>query len=943
MSYAVYGHPGGSPTRRAYDLFDPGAPYGNVAPPSSELQQQYQPLQPRGYGAYSHDGAPANGYAEPPYAHHHHAVSDPGSHGGGIALDVAPHERGRLVSPSTIHTPDLRGQHQVASPVQMPHHRHPGEYYAAYAEPHASPYLAGPTDDNMLQYRQNSSENHHMPLQHQPHSPYAPHTPVPPPAPMPIRASSGLAVPSVHARDAQASPPQPQPVPPPPPASYGPSLKVLQWTPQRGEADTQVTIILEATAIRNARPSPFTGAPGSFGPPGMSVHDPRAVGANRRFVVAFGQAPAATQFMRAQVIDGNGVGQSMSAGPNEEDAFVVLTTFVPPRSRMGAPSERVMVVVKTVDVDSDACIESCIVGEWDPQTVYSATPQQPTTPRLHTLKRTGEELYSPRTNGPGSHRSASEVVHGTTIRQQSDWHGRSPVLSRDSATPAVPSGSGSQANGYGQVPNDAKAANDHGGQSAARSATSSSQPQLVRTSQLASSKNSTGATYSHKVVLKMQGDLNLMAMGWSNEEWTARRRLVQFWPQQDGNVLNLAFRPIAQHEYVANTIVVSCIFRDEWNECFVTSVDTIYLLEALVGARFSVEEKNRIRRNLEGFKPMTVSKSKADAEPFFKLIMGFPNPKPRNIEKDVKVFPWKALSQALKKVMSKYSANYPLGADGAATASREAPNSPPAPATSGVQPPSRAHSPHITHTEPSPQLGAISPRPLQASPRSIATVPGSPFLSPPAPNGGGSSAHAGGFRSAPQSPYGSHSFRPPSLEEAAYGSVLALDVPYSSNKSLSLLAAPLPLAGVSGRRKSSFARPAQQTHLFPAAEDYGILASYLQQPQLYSANPLYEHQDARSENGLGPSSISLPGPVSHAHLRSVSEGLQLYPQSPQPLTNSGDMEDLTPLTGLSGAELDGESLDIRSGGLDGLSSRSQTHLPSSSALDIDSASQPGPE
>lgn len=162
------------------------------------------------------------------------------------------------------------------------------------------------------------------------------------------------------------------------------------------------------------------------------------------------------------------------------------------------------------------------------------------------------------------------------------------------------------------------------------------------------------ATYSNKAVLKLQGDLDQMAMGWSNEEWTNRRRLVQFWRNQDGNNINMTFRPISPNEYVLNSIVISCIFRDEWNECFVTSVDAIYLLEALVGTRFSVEEKNRIRRNLEGFKPITVSKAKAESEPFFKLIMGFPNPKPRNIEKDVKVFPWKVLSSALKKVMSKY-------------------------------------------------------------------------------------------------------------------------------------------------------------------------------------------------------------------------------------------------------------------------------------------------
>jgi hypothetical protein len=77
-------------------------------------------------------------------------------------------------------------------------------------------------------------------------------------------------------------------------------------------------------------------------------------------------------------------------------------------------------------------------------------------------------------------------------------------------------------------------------------------------------------------------------------------------------------------------------------------------LEALVGTRFTVEEKNRIRRNLEGFRPITVSKAKAGSEGFFKLIMSFPNPKPRNIEKDVKVFPWEILGPALQKIIGKY-------------------------------------------------------------------------------------------------------------------------------------------------------------------------------------------------------------------------------------------------------------------------------------------------
>lgn len=187
-------------------------------------------------------------------------------------------------------------------------------------------------------------------------------------------------------------------------------------------------------------------------------------------------------------------------------------------------------------------------------------------------------------------------------------------------------------------------------------------PQLVRTSTLqtsgspGSSQYNPYALYSTKAVLKIAGDLESMASGWTSEEYENRRRIVLFKKQQTGSTLTTTFKPVSVNERPSNSVCISCIYWKEKQECFVTSVDTIYLLEQLVAApaRFTVEEKNRIRRNLEGFRPLTVSKAKADSEEFFKIIMGFPNPKPRNIEKDVKVFPWKILAQALKKIISKY-------------------------------------------------------------------------------------------------------------------------------------------------------------------------------------------------------------------------------------------------------------------------------------------------
>ena len=197
-------------------------------------------------------------------------------------------------------------------------------------------------------------------------------------------------------------------------------------------------------------------------------------------------------------------------------------------------------------------------------------------------------------------------------------------------------------------------------------------PPLVRASTLqtpASSASTSGASssdgnfnpyalYQNRAIIKIRGDLNTMQDGWSADERAAKRRLVLFRGEQSGSTINTYFKSVRPEERPSPHAVrerrVSCIYWEEREDYFVTSVDTIALLETLVGARFTVEEKNRIRRNLETHHPLTVSKGKADTENFFKVIMGFPNPKPRNIEKDVKVFPWPILAQALRKVISKY-------------------------------------------------------------------------------------------------------------------------------------------------------------------------------------------------------------------------------------------------------------------------------------------------
>ncbi|EGX96975.1 transcriptional regulator Medusa [Cordyceps militaris CM01] len=219
-------------------------------------------------------------------------------------------------------------------------------------------------------------------------------------------------------------------------------------------------------------------------------------------------------------------------------------------------------------------------------------------------------------------------------------------------------------------------------------------PTLIRTSTITSGSGAGNqyaaiSLYATKAVLKIDGKLDCMVDGWTHEEWENRRRIVVFQKSQTGSTLKASFFAVPVNERPQGSICVSCIYWAEKNECFVTSVDTIQLLEQLVAApaRFSVEEKNRIRRNLEGFHPLTVSKAKPDSEEFFKLIMGFPNPKPRNIEKDVKVFPWKVLEGALKKIIGKYSAS----------PSSSSSSSSQMPSSAGMNAPSMSHHHHHQH------------------------------------------------------------------------------------------------------------------------------------------------------------------------------------------------------------------------------------------------------
>lgn len=191
-----------------------------------------------------------------------------------------------------------------------------------------------------------------------------------------------------------------------------------------------------------------------------------------------------------------------------------------------------------------------------------------------------------------------------------------------------------------------------------------SSPALVRTSTLLQPPLSPNpkmkppydpkSLYPLRVFLEIDGDLDSMPRDWTINEMENNRRLVLFTRTQSGSTITTKFETVDSDRKLQNGCVISCMRWPEKNDYFVTGIEIIALLEILVADRFTVEEKNRIRRNLEGYKSLTVSKDNADSGSFFKIMMDFPLPKLRNFEKDVKIFYWKDLTVALMKLISEY-------------------------------------------------------------------------------------------------------------------------------------------------------------------------------------------------------------------------------------------------------------------------------------------------
>ncbi|RHZ89023.1 hypothetical protein Glove_19g212 [Diversispora epigaea] len=152
-----------------------------------------------------------------------------------------------------------------------------------------------------------------------------------------------------------------------------------------------------------------------------------------------------------------------------------------------------------------------------------------------------------------------------------------------------------------------------------------------------------------KTKITVEGDLQQVTKNWSVKEYAARRRLVKFTRRAEGDEIKTSFSVLRPDEEAGNGTYVSCIWDEDKEEFCVTSVDILNLVGGLTGVRVTKAEQTRIRRKIETFRPKTVGKNKDEG--LYETIMSFPNPRPRNIEKDIKVFSWSSETIDMLSIM----------------------------------------------------------------------------------------------------------------------------------------------------------------------------------------------------------------------------------------------------------------------------------------------------
>jgi hypothetical protein len=154
--------------------------------------------------------------------------------------------------------------------------------------------------------------------------------------------------------------------------------------------------------------------------------------------------------------------------------------------------------------------------------------------------------------------------------------------------------------------------------------------------------------------LEFAGALHTLCENWSDEELEIGRRLAKFTTIREGSNFILSCEVIRQEAYDPEDVVISCIYYKCTDAFYVTSVDILYLFENVADEALGTSEKTRLRRNIQSFLPTRVEKADRDYGELYTQIMKFPPPKPRTIEKKIKVFRWVLLEDILSKIASKY-------------------------------------------------------------------------------------------------------------------------------------------------------------------------------------------------------------------------------------------------------------------------------------------------
>jgi hypothetical protein len=157
--------------------------------------------------------------------------------------------------------------------------------------------------------------------------------------------------------------------------------------------------------------------------------------------------------------------------------------------------------------------------------------------------------------------------------------------------------------------------------------------------------------------------LDAMMNDWTEAEVLTGRRLVHFTVTRGyGEQRTVTCRPLHPADYVSVELVdtISCIAKPGPQGGFViTSVDLLHLAGLLYGGRPLTEEKNRLRRHLERLEPKTIGKNREQAL-LYARIAGFNEPRPLTIVKDVKVFEWTRLEEAMEAIVAKRVSDAPL-------------------------------------------------------------------------------------------------------------------------------------------------------------------------------------------------------------------------------------------------------------------------------------------